>query len=493
MNDRDIWIGIDLGTQSVRVLAVTGDGEVLSSGQAPLRSERSNERHEQNPREWWDALGEASRQAMRVLDNQNHVRALSVCGTSGTVLLIDDDAQPLSNALMYDDGRASVQAEAANQLGAALWERLGYNNIQTVWGLPKWMWLASQHPEGRTGRFAQQADFITGRLAGRRTAADISNALKSGCDTIDGTWRADLMATLGLAPSRLPGLVQPGTVVDEVCAEAAAHTGLPKGTPIVAGMTDGCASQLASGAVETGSWNSVLGTTLVLKGKSPTLIRDPSGIVYSHRAPDGDWLPGGASSAGAGAFSRALGAAANFDDLSNQAQLRLLLPAPVYPLASGRGERFPFIAPGLSLDIPKPIANDPVETYRSLAFGITAVERLCFDYLAASGFPVDGEIALTGGGAKNPTLNRLRATMLDRTLKIPAVAEPALGMALLASTMKRSFVEASRRMVRVGHIVEPDAALRAKLSDYYLTFVDHLQTRGWLPRGIADHARGRAA
>jgi sugar (pentulose or hexulose) kinase len=375
MSDRDIWIGIDLGTQSVRVLAVTGDGEVLSSGQAPLRSERREECHEQDPQEWWNALGEASRQATRTLENKHQIRALSVCGTSGTV----------------------------------------------------------------------------------------------------------------------PSLVAPSTAIGEVCREAAAHTGLPEGTPIIAGMTDGCASQLASGAVEAGSWNSVLGTTLVLKGKSPTLIRDPNGIVYSHRAPDGDWLPGGASSAGAGSFSRALGADADLDDLSARAQSRPHLPPPLYPLASGRGERFPFIAPDLSLDIPTTIANDPLEIYRSLTFGIAAVERLCFDYLASSGFSIDGDIALTGGGARNPALNRLRATMLNRALKIPAVAEPALGMALLASTMHRSFVEASRSMVRIAHIVEPNMAQHARLSDSYLTFIDHLQTRGWLPRDIADHARGRAA
>ena len=43
-------------------------------------------------------------------------------------------------------------------------------------------------------------------------------------------------------------------------------TGIPAGTPIIAGMTDGCAAQIGAGALEVGSWNSVLGTTLVLKG-----------------------------------------------------------------------------------------------------------------------------------------------------------------------------------------------------------------------------------
>ena len=443
MTAPDIWIGIDLGTQSVRVLAVNGDGDVLSSGQSPLRSERRDERHEQNPEEWWEALGQASRKAMRSIEHAHRIRAVSICGTSGTVLLVDNDARPMSMALMYDDGRAVDEGREANRHGRALWEKLGYGSIQTVWGLPKWMWLASKHSAGSSFYFAQQADFITSKLAGRRTAADVSNSLKSGCDTIEGTWHADLMAQLGLPLSQLPTLVRPGEMVGTVCSDAAAHTGLPEGIPIIAGMTDGCASQLASGSVEAGSWNSVLGTTLVLKGKTASLVRDPSGIVYSHRAPDGGWLPGGASSAGAGAFPRALGDQTDLDELAAAAEPRLASPAIVYPLASGRGERFPFIAPDVSFAIPKALANNQVEIYRALSFGLAAVERLCFDTLAASGFPIDGDVSLTGGGSRNDLLNRLRATMLGRPLKVPAIAEPALGMALLASTVERPIDEAS--------------------------------------------------
>ncbi|MFB9840722.1 carbohydrate kinase, partial [Actinoallomurus acaciae] len=88
------------------------------------------------------------------------------------------------------------------------------------------------------------------------------------------------------------------------CAAAAEVTGIRAGTPIVAGMTDGCAAQLGAGRLTPGSWNSVLGTTLLLKGVTREPLRDPYGVVYSHRAPDDVWLPGGASSTGAGAISR---------------------------------------------------------------------------------------------------------------------------------------------------------------------------------------------
>ncbi len=69
-------------------------------------------------------------------------------------------------------------------------------------------------------------------------------------------------------------------------------------------MTDGCAGQIATGAVEPGQFVGVLGTTYVLKGVTRELVTDPAGALYSHRHPDGWWLPGGASNTGGEALAR---------------------------------------------------------------------------------------------------------------------------------------------------------------------------------------------
>ena len=79
------WVGVDLGTQSVRALAVADDGTVLAAASRPLRSRREGARHEQDPAQWWsaaaDALVEVSARA------GTEVGGIAVCATSGTVLL----------------------------------------------------------------------------------------------------------------------------------------------------------------------------------------------------------------------------------------------------------------------------------------------------------------------------------------------------------------------------------------------------------------------
>src|SRR3954467_8280395 len=62
-----VWLGIDLGTQSVRALAVTAAGTVRGRGSAPLGGRREGGRHEQDPGEWWEAVRMASRSALLTL------------------------------------------------------------------------------------------------------------------------------------------------------------------------------------------------------------------------------------------------------------------------------------------------------------------------------------------------------------------------------------------------------------------------------------------
>jgi sugar (pentulose or hexulose) kinase len=488
--DDAAWVGIDLGTQSVRALAVSRTGEVLGAGTAALDSHRDGSRHEQHPQQWWDAVGAACRAACAGL-GRRPVAGVAVDATSGTVLLVDaTNGRPLTAGLMYDDTRAIAEVDRVNQVGAQTWAALGYRRMQPTWALPKLLWLLGQHPElaGRA-RLAHQSDAINRALVGAEVPADLSNALKTGADLLSETWPAQVMDELGVPESLLPALVRPGTPIGMVSSEAAVRTGLPVGTPVIAGATDGCAAQLGAGALAAGSWNSVLGTTLVLKGVTAELLRDPLGVVYSHKAPDGHWLPGGASSTGAGAISREL-PGRDLDELGTRAGDSEPAGVLCYPLASARGERFPFVAPDAQafvLGSPR----DDYELYAGLLQGIGYVERLCFEYLALLGAQVDGDLLLTGGGTRSAYWCQLRADILGRPVKLPANAEPALGMAVLAATPGRSPADVAAEMVRIREVIEPRPGRAARFHDPYARLIAELERRGWLPEEQARQLTDR--
>ncbi|MFC8826680.1 FGGY-family carbohydrate kinase [Streptomyces sp. NPDC057137] len=475
-------MGIDLGTQSVRAVLVGDDGAMLGSGAAPLGGSRDGVRHEQSPDDWWEAARTAIGEALRDRP-AGPVGALAVCGTSGTVLLTDGAGRPLTPGLMYDDGRATAETALARERG------LG---VQPTWALPKAMWLLKEFASTSDLRLTHQPDLIVSRLVGRRTATDSSHALKTGYDLTSEAWPHEKLSALGLDRDLLPEVVRPGTRLGEVGAEGEAATGIPAGTPVIAGMTDGCAAQIASGSLGVGSWNSVLGTTLVLKGVTASPVHDDTGVVYNHLAPEGSWLPGGASGVGAGALSRAFPHAdpAHLDTLAPAHEPSTAL---AYPLVS-RGERFPFLAPDATPFLLGEPRSD-ADHWAALLQGVGHTERLCLDYLDHLGAPQHGPLTFTGGGSRSAYWNQLRTDILGRSVHIPRHSEPALGMAVLAAYgagAAPTLADAAKRMVGLSHVLRPDPARTARFLQPYLRMVDELERRGWLPAPVATHARTRA-
>lgn len=489
LRESAVWIGIDLGTQSVRAMAVDDSGAVLATRAQPLlSSKRTGREHCQEPEEWWNVTCACCRDVMSIVPPEA-VRAMALDTTSGTILLTDKKLRPVSEALMYDDGRAEQEAQEVTEAGEALWDELSYR-MQPSWALPKLLWLWRHAGRNNPGplHLTHQNDFIHQRLAGYRLAADSSHCLKSGYDLLRQQWPQDIFTKLHLPAALFPKVVKPGSVLGNVSQDAAAQTGLPAGLPMVAGMTDGCAAQIAAGTVKPGSWNSVLGTTLVVKGVTEAHLHDPLGVVYSHRAPGGKWLPGGASSTGAGVIPKhfqpgelpSLGAAAAEAGASDVV---------IYPLNS-IGERFPFAAPkaeGFQLGQPR----DAAELYRAILQGVAFLERLSFDYLNMLGAPLTGTFSISGGAVRSPLWNQIRADVMERTLLIPAVTEPAFGMAILASSHASSLEEAVARMVSPGSYIDPALCFSEVYGAMYGRLLRELEQRGWLPADLAEYSLRR--
>jgi sugar (pentulose or hexulose) kinase len=269
-------------------------------------------------------------------------------------------------------------------------------------------------------------------------------------------------------------------MVGSVCPAAADASGLPPGCEVRLGMTDGCAAQLAAGADLPGSFVSVVGSTLVLKGASDSLVADPAGAVYSHRHPGGWWLPGGASNVGAAALPAA------FPDrdlaaLDQAAAAHGPAGAVGYPLV-GEGERFPFVAPHARAFILGDPADD-IERYRMLLEGVAFVERLAYERLASLGAAPVGPVAAGGGGSRSLPWVRIRATVLRRPLVQVPDATTALGAAMLAAvgTLHADLQTAVQAMCRRGRVIEPDESEGDALEASYRRFMGALKDRGWLP------------
>jgi sugar (pentulose or hexulose) kinase len=477
-----VTVGIDVATAGVRALAVR-DGVVLSTAStalpAPVRDGRGHS--EQDARSWWPATEAVLREVTAQLPGRGaEVTAVAVAATSGTIVGVDARGEPVGPALMYDDRRGADHNAKAAELGAARWRALGSGVAPTA-ALGRIAWLA-EHTGARGIRHTP--DVLAGRLLGGPVAADWSHALKSGYDPLAGEWPEEVFDALGVPAALLPRVVAPTTVLGRLPAPVA---GLPAGCAVVAGMTDGCAGQLAAGAVEPGRFVGILGTTYVLKGVTTDLVPDPTGVLYSHRHPDGWWLPGGASNTG----GEAVAGRPDLRELDLAAAARGPATVVAYPLRRA-GERFPFAR----ADAGSFVLGDPadeVELHRARLEGVAFVERLALDHLRRLGIPVTGPLLAAGGGSRSPLWTRIRASVTGLGIRVAQTAETGYGAALLAAGgVLPGGLTAAHGAGAAGSLVEPDPAEQRALTDSYGRFCAALHDRAWIDDALFRQATAGA-
>lgn len=464
----DLVLGIDVGTQGARAIVVDGSGDVIAQTSEPFSIEPVQlppSYAEQHPDEWWRAASACLRRVTKEIGGS--IAAIAVDSTSGTIVAVDADGTPLRPAIMYNDGRAVAEAEIANKLGHEHTDKLGYR-FNASFGLPKILWIRDHEPEVfQVARFIHAADYIVGKLTGEFGLTDSSNALKTGYDSADYKWPEFILAEIGR--DKLPDVREPGALLGEVSRYCAEETGLQAGTPVMAGVSDGTAGFIASGAAAIGDWNSTLGTTLVMRGISRHLLLDPLGRFYSHRHPDGWWLPGGASNVGAECLVKIF-PDEDLDALAVQIDDSMPTGLLVYPLVRC-GERLPFVDPeaqGFVLGD----ADSRAQLFGAYLEGVAFVERWILETAGSLGADTSGSIFTTGGGAKSSVWMKIRASVLNRRVCRPEVSECAFGSAIVAAsrTLYPNLTEAGRNMVRVDCAIEPEPALVAAYDALYGRF-----------------------
>ncbi len=471
----DLFLGIDVGTQGVRAILVGARGEVVSQAGRHFPQqvlELPDGWSEQEPEQWWEktkqVLSEITRDAGRNNIDIKNLRGLAVTSTSGTIIPLDNENNALARAIMYNDIRSAEEANILNIKGGSLSKKMGYA-FNSSFALAKILWIKKNKSDifSSTGRFVHPADYIAGKITGNFGVSDTSNVLKTGYDLIEKKWPS-FISGLGIDANLFPEVKLPGEVIGEVKKEAEEETGIPQGTKVCAGATDGVASFFASGAVLPGEWNSTLGTTLVVKGVSEEMLKDKLGRFYSHLHPQGYWLPGGASSCGGECLKVKF--KGNLARLDEDSAKRIPADVIVYPLVR-KGERCPFVnSEALGFMIGK--AKDREELYAAYLEGVGLVERWIYETIEELGGKPGEAIYVSGGASKSSIWLKIRASILKKVLIRSQVPEAAYGAAILAGskTFFSDLSQAVRSMVRRDIEVHPENDLIKAYDTKYRKF-----------------------
>ena len=458
-------LAIDLGTTQAKAGLVGLDGRLIGLARAayPLATDGATGAVEQDPAEWWAAIRSMTAELLAVAEPVT-IRAMAVDGQGPTLVAAAGDGMPIGRAMTWLDTRAvAEEADLASATGEAGWV-LGI--------LPKALW-AQRHSgavAAGTRWYLASWEWVALRLCG--VAAETS---------LPGQVHPDLAAIgrTGLAVDRIPPRVASATVLGPLLAQPANELGLEPGIPVVAGMADAHASFVGAGLLDPGDAIDTGGTS----GGFAVYTDRPVGIpgVYEAAAPiAGRWFLGGAMNATGKAFDwlrdDVLRSSAPTGDLLAEA-------AAVVPGADGllflpylAGERSPiWDASARGAFVGLTLRHGRAHLVRAVLEAADLALRHVAAPIVAAGIPVR-ELRVSGGLAREPELNRIKADVTGFTVAVPAIVETALvGSAIAAGVGTGAFAdlaEGARAVVRVDDRIEPDPARREVYDRLFATYVD---------------------
>lgn len=294
-------LGLDIGTTSTIGILIDGEGATLAveSRPATLRSDHPGWA-EEDTAEWWANAGAIAKAliAKTGLDPRS-IAGIGATGMLPAVILVDAGGRALRRSIQQNDARATAELETfrARMSEEAFLTLTGTGYSQQLVG-PKLMWLMAHEP----GAFARAtsvmgaSDYITHRLTGTRQV-EHNWALELGFVALaTGRYDPRLIGMAGIEPALLPPIRRSHELVGGLTAEAAHHTGLAEGTPVVAGCADHVASAFVCGA--SGDGDLVIkfggaGDILLSSGKPITDRR----MFIDHHIVPGLYFPNGCMAA----------------------------------------------------------------------------------------------------------------------------------------------------------------------------------------------------
>ncbi len=468
-------VGIDSSTQSVKVeLRELETGTVLSVGRAPHPT-TTPPRSEQDPDEWWRALGLAmARAAAEREDGRGleDVVAVSVGGQQHGMVLLDADGAVIRPAKLWNDTESAPQAEAlVERWGAAAWAtRVGSVPV-AAFTVTKLAWIAEHEPEAlaRTARVLLPHDYLTWRLTGN-AVTDRGDASGTGYwSPAENRWcvpALELVSTELDWAGMLPLVLAPWEPAGPILAAAAEELGLPPGIVVGPGSGDNMAAALGLG-LATGDTAVSVGTsgTVYARGLAPS--SDASGAVAGFADATGAYLPLVCTlnaTKVTEAVRRLLGV--GFEQLDDLALACAPGARGLTLLPYLDGERTPNrpTATGVLTGLRSDVTRDQIA--RAAFEGVVCGLLDGLDALCAAGVAASGRLVLVGGGARSMAYRRCLADLSGRAVSVPDADEHvATGAALQAAMVVQR--EAGHRVdladlvaawgLGTGVVVEPEA------------------------------------
>ena len=469
------YIAIDLGTSSVKLLLIEGNGNILAehTESYPIYHPFP-EWSEQNPEDWWSAVNSG----LKVLlngQNGNSVKGISFAGQMHGLVAMDSKGRIIRPCILWNDGRTEEQTKYLNEtIGQSKLSDYTGNIAFAGFTAPKILWLKENEPENfkKIAKILLPKDYLAFKLSGK-CCTDYSDA--SGTlllDVKNKCWSKEMCGICGISAGQLPELHESYEPIGTILPERAKEFGLDETVKIVIGAGDNAAAAIGTGTVGKGKCNISLGTSGTIFLSDEKFTVDNKNALHSFCHADGGWHLMGCILSAASCRKWWIEDVLNSKDYAQdetdaaatETDALLFLPY----LSGERSPHNDVKAKGAFIGITSTTTR--AQMSKAVMEGVVFALRDCLEVAKSIGLTVT-KATICGGGAKSKVWREITANILNLPVSVPQTEQgPAYGAGILAMVGCGEYntVQAAiDKLVTLKGEIKPNTRLAQKYNQKY--------------------------
>lgn len=447
--NKEYLLGADIGTTSLKCAVFDTDGNLIKSVTKDYTLLVSGDTVEFPADDYVKLFKEAYEEVSAGI----HISALSIDTQCETLILTDENGNPIMNAIVWLDNRAAKQAEEIKKHfgNKKVYEITGQPEITATWPAAKLLWIKENKPEiySKIKKVFLLEDYLLYKLTGNFVTETTLQSSTIYFDIKKDCWWNEMLEFIGVKPEWLPEIHNSAETVGEY-----------KGSKVVTSAIDQIAGAIGAGVTDKATVSEMTGTTMVVFAPCEEIPEyNPKSIVPCHKNYDGkycllSWTP----TAGIALkwFKNNFCEDFSFKELDEMAKDIPPGSAGLTFLPYLCGSTMPKYDPdakgafvGLTME------HTRAHAVRSILEAVASMLKANLDYLK-----IDcKEIRSMGGGASSPLWCQIKADMTGKNIAILQNNETAcLGSAILAGVgtgILSDVKTASETFVKIKKVYKP--------------------------------------
>lgn len=477
---KNVYLGIDIGTQSIKVVAFDREGNILASA--------SENQYMQNlhpgwatekPAVWWEKIVRCLHRILKIIPT-DAIRGIGVDGVTHSPVPVDKDGNLLQEDVqLYCDKRNAeiVERFRKDYKECGVWD-VTRNAPAGNWMGIKIRWIIENEPEvyEKAACIMSAKDYINLKLTGvmGTDPSEASGTMLLNHETSE--WSDVAIDYMGIDKAKLPVIHRSTEVIGTVTRQAAEITGLKEGTPVVAGAGDMPCGLYGAGMVQEGDCVDIVGTGSVIAVFSNEAMKNE--MVANFRCASPGWSPYLSMDSSGGAYRwfrdlfREQGL--SYNDLNKLAAKTQAGADGLVFLPYLQGERTRGSARSKAAFIGMTPASTVGHMARAVMEGVSFESKASLELLDPSG--KSAWVTLTGGASKGDVWTQIKADIYGKRVRTLKQKETtAFGSALLAAIASgeyRNEAEAIHATTKYEADFFPNKETQSLYSELYEIFTE---------------------